>query len=103
MRHVCSRLAFLSLVVLLVVCGAGAAWAQGTSSLRGVVTDPQKAVIPGATITITNTATGLSRSVISDDTGNYTFTQVPPGTYSVKMELTGFKTVVYDNIPLQVN
>lgn len=60
-------------------------------SIVGNVTDPQGAVLPGATITITNTGTGLKLDTTTDDTGTYVFRNLPPGTYNLTLSLTGFK------------
>ncbi len=80
------------------------AWAQaGTASLIGSVKDAQGAIIPGATVTVTQPATGAARSTVSGDQGTFTFPGLTPGTYSVKVALTGFKTYVRESVPLQVD
>src|SRR3954454_13020574 len=60
-------------------------FAQGetTSAIVGQVTDPTNAVVPGATLTIRNTETGLKRSANTDDTGRFNFPQLKPGIYIV--------------------
>ncbi len=63
-----------------------------TQTIQGLVTDPSGAVIAGAKVTITNTATGISTSVLTNTTGNYTFVLVPVGYYDIKFEMQGFKT-----------
>lgn len=75
---------------------------QGLTGVTGKVIDPTGAVIPGVEITVTNTATGVSRSALTNETGNYTITQLPPGNYTVKAELAGFKAKVV-NVPLPVD
>src|SRR5712692_335925 len=62
-----------------------------TQSIEGLVTDTSAAVISNAKVTITNTATGVTSSVVSNSTGNYTFPLVPVGNYDVKAEMSGFK------------
>ena len=69
---------------LMLLCGS-VVRAQDTASLSGTVTDPQGKVIPGATITITNNATGASRNSRTGDEGTYIFTQAPPGTYKLRV------------------
>ena len=59
--------------------------------------------MPGATVTLTNTGTGLVRSVTTDANGEYTAPSLPTGTYSVKAELSGFKTATRPDIPLGVD
>ncbi len=83
---------------------AGAAWAQtGTAALAGDVTDPQKQVLPGATVTATHLATGASQVTITDERGGFRFGNVQPGVYTLKVELGGFKTSVVERVELQVD
>lgn len=80
------------------------AWSQaGTASLTGIVTDAQGAVIPGATITVTQPATGATRTGVSGERGVFQFPGLTPGIYTVKVELSGFKTYVRENVPLRVD
>src|SRR5215472_14544969 len=68
------------------------AWGQaGTTSIRGAVPDPQAKPVPGATITIRNIGTGLTRTQTSSSAGDYSFEFVPPGEYSLEIEASGFK------------
>lgn len=88
----------------LLMVGTSNAWAQaGTAGLAGTVKDAQGAVIPGATVSATNTATGAVRSVASNTDGAYNLPGLPPGTYTVKIELAGFKTLQHENVPLRVD
>jgi len=61
-----------------------------TTGLSGIVSDPSGALIPGATVTITNTATNLTRSTESGASGQYVFDQIPPGPYKVVATAAGF-------------
>src|SRR5688572_18289782 len=71
-----------------------AAYAQvTTSTLVGLVKDAQNAVIPGATVTATHEGTGVSREGVSDSNGEFVFSALPAGPYTVKIELTGFKAL----------
>ena len=76
------------------------AFAQNpTFSLEGVVTDAQQAVLPGATVTAQNTATGLTRSVTTDDGGRWVIRALPPeGRYKVQVELQGFATEIREGL-----
>ena len=76
------------------------AFAQNpTFALEGVVIDAQQAVLPGATVTVQNVATGLSRNVTTDDGGRFVVRALPPeGRYKVQVELTGFATEIRDNL-----
>ena len=67
--------------------------AQTLGTITGEVKDGSGAIIPGATVTVTNTGTNASREMPSNASGIYTFTALPPGPYVVKSELQGFKTV----------
>ncbi len=63
-----------------------------TQAIEGLVTDATGAVISGATVTMTNIDTGITTTVTTNETGNYRFSYVPVGNYSVRCELDGFKT-----------
>src|SRR5579884_3607650 len=80
-----------------------AAFAQATTSLRGIVTDPSGAVIPGAVVSMTNSGMGFKRQALTGEDGVYQFLQVPPGTYVVTVEKAGFTTITRDTVQLQVN
>jgi protocatechuate 3,4-dioxygenase beta subunit len=68
-------------------------WAQGetTSAIVGQVSDASGAAVPGAMVTIHNTETGLQRAATSDDSGRFSFTQLKPGIYTVRVEAQGFE------------
>ena len=66
---------------------------QATSSLRGKVTDSQGALIPGVALQLLNSQTSFTRSVLSDETGAYQFSSVPPGVYDLVAEMPGFAVV----------
>jgi hypothetical protein len=76
-----SRLRLLA-IALLAVFAAGSAFAQGTTGqMSGTVTDDQGGALPGATVTVTNAATGFTRSVTTDGTGSFSLPGLPVGTY----------------------
>src|SRR5688572_15174085 len=77
--------------------------AQTTGSLTGEVTDPQGAIVAGATVTLKNTATGEERTVTSNSSGIFTFSQLQPGMYSVTIENRGFKRAVFPSIQVEVS
>ena len=87
-------------MVIAVPLFPAAAFAQGetTSAIVGQVTDTTSAVVPGATVTVTNRDTGLERSVKTDDAGRFNFPQLKPGTYSVKAEAQGFEPQQIDEV-----
>jgi outer membrane receptor protein involved in Fe transport len=73
-----------------------------TAQLIGTVRDPQGAVIPGATVTITDASKGFSRSDTTDGAGNYQLLLLPPGTYSLSVKAPGFNQSLQQNITLTV-
>lgn len=73
-----------------------------TTSLRGTVYDAKGAVVSGATITITNPATGFRRTSKSDGQGNYQFLELPPAKYNLTADSPGFATLTQSGLELQV-
>ncbi len=83
------RVVLCSLLVLTGTASAGAQ--QFTGGVRGLVRDAN-GVVPGVTVTLTNEATNISREVVTNEVGQYNFPAVPPGTYTLKSQITGYKT-----------
>jgi hypothetical protein len=77
--------------------------AQNTSSLHGVISDPQGAVIPGAVVALSSTSTGLSRQVVTDSGGSYEILQVTPGEYTLAVTKPGFSKATQEHVVLQIN
>ena len=71
-------------------------------SIVGVVKDAQGAVMPGATVTIVNRETNLTRETTSDAQGNYSLGNVLPGPYDVKVSLQGFREAVRSSVPVTI-
>ncbi|MGA2740100.1 MAG: TonB-dependent receptor [Bryobacteraceae bacterium] len=93
----------ISLVGTLVVCLAGLATAQtDTARLFGTITDPTGAVVPNATITVTDAATGRSVATQTSDSGSYGLNALPIGKYHFQVKKDGFKTATVD-FPLDVS
>ncbi|MFN7918976.1 MAG: TonB-dependent receptor [Bryobacteraceae bacterium] len=74
-----------------------------TGEIIGTITDSTGAVVSNAKITASNAATGLSRETTTSSTGDYILTLLPPGTYSISVEASGFRKVVQNEIGLQIN
>jgi hypothetical protein len=74
-----------------------------TGTIIGRVTDSSGAVVPGVTVTLTNTGTKLTRVVTTDTDGEYSAPSLPTGKYSVSAEISGFKTVTMSNVDLGVD
>src|SRR5215510_13593197 len=86
-------------VLFCIALSASNALAQSVNgSVSGLVRDTTKAVIPGVTITLTGSDTGVVTTVLSNDTGAYNFASVLPGTYKLSAELTGFKGSVINEV-----
>src|SRR5437762_3143705 len=73
-----------------------------TAQLNGKVTDTSGAVLPGATVTVTQANTGAVRSVVTDGDGQYLVSNLPPGPYRLEVALQGFRTYAQTGIVLQV-
>jgi len=80
-----------------------ALFAQATTQVSGVVTDPTGAVIPNTTIELQNLDTGLKRTMTSDAAGAYSFLQIIPGQYKITATVTGFRTTTIGDVRLLVN
>src|SRR5215831_11903670 len=78
-------------------------WAQATAQIAGTVHDASGAVIPGAEIKVTQTATGAVRTTISNENGQYVFANLPLGPYVLEASQPGFTTYVEKGIVLQVD
>jgi len=95
------RLARFALAAAVLFLGGRPAFAQ-QATITGAVTDETKAVLPGATVTATNLATGVQTVAVSDERGEFRLLTLPPGQYKVQVELSGFSTVVVPSIDLLV-
>ncbi|MFZ0663420.1 MAG: carboxypeptidase-like regulatory domain-containing protein [Acidobacteriaceae bacterium] len=83
---------------------AGLSYGQNTdASLSGTVTDTTNAAIPGATLTLTNEATGVSRAAKTDSAGGYNITSIMPGRYDLRASAAGFKTTINKGIQLTIS
>src|SRR5262250_1253948 len=92
MRYVITTLTCA--VCLLVVVSAALAQSQlGAGSISGTISDSSGAVIPGATVTITNTGTGLVRTLTTGDSGQFIAPALPVGEYAARVEKAGFATL----------
>src|SRR5262245_36241014 len=87
--------------MLLAVC-VNSAFAQSTfSTLVGTATDPQSAVVAGATVTVTNKGTTAVRSATADSSGNYTVANLDSGEYEVVIEAKGFRKLTFPSVMLR--
>src|ERR1051326_626838 len=98
------KLGFAAVLLLACVFFCATAIAQTSSAtLGGTVTDASGALIPGVSITATNTQTGIVTTVITNEAGAYQFASLQPGSYKVSAELSGFQTALYNNVALGIS
>ncbi|MFN7916186.1 MAG: carboxypeptidase regulatory-like domain-containing protein [Vicinamibacterales bacterium] len=93
------------IVAMALVLMAGSAFAQSQAAngaIEGTISDSQGGVLPGVTVIVTNTGTGLERSLVTNELGLFRAPLLPIGTYRVVAELQGFKKIQNDNVPLSV-
>src|ERR1700686_3498802 len=88
----------IALLIVSIVALTALVQAQYGASLEGTVTDKSGAVIGGATVTITNQATGVSRNSVTGNSGFYRITGLPPGRYKVEVEAPSFKKSSKPNV-----
>ena len=97
------RLAACFVVIFLAHASRASLHAQATTAaILGTVNDSSGAAVPGATVTATNTGTGIAQNAVSDSRGRYLVPSLTIGTYEVKAELQGFQTVVRKGVELSV-
>jgi outer membrane receptor protein involved in Fe transport len=91
---------FVFLLSLIWSFGQQISFAQATASatLEGTVTDKAQAVIKGATVTVSNKATGVTRTTLTNDAGGYRFELLAAGRYDIKVSATGFATAVSEGV-----
>ena len=95
-----TRLLLLSLAVLSL---AGLALGQGaTGQLTGRVEDAAGAVVPGASVTVTNLATSAQRQATTGEEGSFAVPLLPPGRYKVEVSAQGFKRVLVEEVEVNV-
>jgi len=93
-----SSASIMGTLLLLVVCSMIAVAQQGSSSVRGVVKDQQGNVIAGASVTLTNMGTSVSRTTTSSENGSYSFDFIQVGDYRLDVEAKGFKKAVITDV-----
>src|SRR3989440_6449129 len=101
----CCRSISFAIVLAMAFCLAVPfAGAQSTGGrIRGTVVDPSGGAVPAANVTLRNEATGGERTAQSSATGEYVFLEVPVGTYTVELQLTGFKKYLRKGVTLELN
>src|SRR6202044_2253318 len=90
------------LLVFLGLIAAGAAWGQTNGSIRGTVTDPSGAVIPGANVSVVLTGTDATRTATPDKDGAFEVAELPVGTYAITVDAQGFKKSVSQGVVVSI-
>jgi hypothetical protein len=93
----------LAALLVMLTCALSGYAQANRASITGTITDPQGAVVSGATVTATNAGTNVSKQTTTSDDGRYSFGVVfDPGVYTVKVEMAGFKTATSEQLVLQI-
>src|SRR5215813_15270647 len=95
------KLFFASLMVF-ALTATGLAQSTTTGSIGGVVTNPNKEVVPGAPVSVKNTGTNKEDTATTDDTGRFKVANLQPGTYSVTVNSTGFSPLTSENVVVEI-
>jgi hypothetical protein len=90
----------LLILLVLSVHGAHAQLAVTTATLSGTVKDPTGAIVPQASVTLASPERGITRTFTTDERGYYSFSQLPPGGYSLTIQASGFEGYVQNGIVL---
>src|SRR5262245_25745091 len=94
----------LALALLLAGLAAAPALAQfNAGTVMGTVTDEQQGAVVGASVTVRNVDTGVSRTIMTDSAGRFRMPNLPPGNYGITVDRTGFASYVRSGITLAVN
>jgi Carboxypeptidase regulatory-like domain/TonB-dependent Receptor Plug Domain len=96
-----SRLGILILAALAVGAPMSRAQESASSGIVGQVTDSTRGALPGATVTVTNTGTNAQRSAVTDSEGRFTIPNLPPATYTIRVELSGFQAAELKEVTLR--
>src|SRR5215472_16550361 len=95
------RFTYALAVSLLCVFACAYTFGQSINAVvGGTVGDPSKALIPGVTVTATNTGTGIANTAVTNESGAYNFPALQPGTYKLSAELPGFQTQTFTDVQL---
>src|SRR2546422_3136497 len=103
MGEIMRQRVFAVVVFLLLVLSTHIFAQTSNATLGGTVSDATGALIPGVSITATNTGTGIVTTVVSNDAGAYQFASLQTGTYKISAELPGFRTQSYNDVTLGIS
>src|SRR5437762_333732 len=89
-------------VLVVVLCAAAFAQSTTTGAIGGVVTNPNKEVVAGASVSVKNIETNKEESATTDDTGRFKVANLRPGKYSVTINSSGFSPLTQENVIVEV-
>src|SRR5210317_717423 len=92
----------LAALICMILFVSAVAETQNLATLQGYIKDATGGVLPGVTVEIRNVDTGATRNTITDGTGFYTSPALQPGNYQITASLSGFQTIIRQNIILLV-
>src|SRR5262245_23455503 len=94
---------FVTLAIGIVLTVGASVFAQiGQGEIRGTVIDESGATLPGVTVTATHIDTGITRTAVTSNTGVFLMPALQVGRYKLQLELSGFNTIVNENLPLEI-
>ena len=96
------RIAVFATAVMMIVCASGAQAQQQTGEIYGRAIDTSGALLPGTTVTVDSPALFQPRVAVTSETGTYRVAELPIGNYSVTFQLTGFRTVAFEDIRVTI-
>ncbi|HEY2963832.1 MAG TPA: carboxypeptidase-like regulatory domain-containing protein, partial [Pyrinomonadaceae bacterium] len=96
-----TKLSFAGLLVL-GLCAIAFAQSTTTGAIGGVVTNPNKEVVPGASVAVKNIETNKEESATTDDTGRFKVANLQPGRYSVTVNSSGFSPLTQENVIVEI-
>ena len=97
-----SRLLTALVLAVVSLCGTALAQTAASGNIEGVVTDATGAVLPGVTVVVKNTATNISRDLVTDEAGRYRANALQPGVYEIAATLGGFQSTNVGNLEVLV-
>src|SRR5690606_8859235 len=100
MRKLLAMAGYVPLGFIVLLFSPAEVSAQVNATVSGTVSDATGALIPGVEVTTRNTNTGIVTTAITNETGNYNFSSLQPGPYTVSAALPGFQTATYNNVQL---
>ena len=99
-----SRIRFLAIMFAITFCFSIIGMGQATAgSILGTVHDSTGAVVPGATVSVTDVSKGTKSVTKTDAVGGYSFPSLIPGSYTIAVTMTGFKRSIQENVPLDID